>query len=58
MIEDYQAELRGNPIVSLMVCNETADAGRIFAVGDLIDSWPFSEGIAQYEAVFPAKENN
>lgn len=47
MIENAQADVRGNPIVSLMVCDVTSDAGRIFAVGDLIDFWPFEEGIPE-----------
>ena len=57
MIENEEAEKRGNPIVSLMVCNETADAGRIFAVGDLVDSWPFWKGIPSHEKEFPERPN-
>lgn len=56
MVENGQSELRGNPIVSLMVCNVTSDAGRIFAVGDLIDSWPFEDGIPDHDRDFP-KQN-
>lgn len=53
MIENEQATKRGNPIISLMVCNVTSEAGRIFAVGDLIDSWPFEEGIPDHPKDFP-----
>lgn len=56
MIDNHQAEVRGNPIISLMVCNETADGGRIFAVGDFVDSWPFEKGIPGHYAVFPQQK--
>lgn len=57
MIENDRAEQRGNPILSLMVCNVTDEGGRIFAVGDLIDSWPYWKGIPGHEDIIPAREH-
>lgn len=45
MIEDSQAEKRGKAIISLMVCNVKHDYGRTFAVGELIGTRPYEEGI-------------
>lgn len=42
MIEDKLAEERGKPVISLMTCYYTSKNGkRFFAVGELIDSYPY-----------------
>lgn len=46
MLLDEKAEKRGNPIISLMTCYYSSKTGkRFFALGDLIDKYPFKNNI-------------
>lgn len=46
MIEDGEAQKRGNPILTLMTCPiSSKNKTRVFARGDLIDSYPFEVGM-------------
>ena len=48
MLEDIRAEERGNPIISLMSCYYTSKNGkRFFALGELVDKYPYDEEIFQ-----------
>ena len=44
IIEDQEAEKRGNPIISLMTCYYSSSTGqRYFVMGDFVTSYPYSE---------------
>lgn len=61
MIDDKLAEERGKPVISLMVCNVKHEYGRTFAVGELIDTRPYEEGIIDIftkKPIAPDAENN
>lgn len=46
MIEDKMAEMRGEPIISLMTCYYTSKSGkRFFAQGELIKEYPYERGL-------------
>lgn len=46
MLEDKRAEMRGKPIISLMTCYYTSKNGkRFFALGELIDEYPYELGL-------------
>lgn len=46
MLENDKAEERGKPIISLMTCYYSSKTGkRFFALGELIDEYPFEEGM-------------
>lgn len=46
MLEDKRAEMRGKPIISLMTCYYTSKNGkRFFALGELIDEYPYEPGL-------------
>lgn len=48
MLEDKEAEKRGKPIVSLMTCYYSSKTGkRFFALGELIDKYPYEEGFVK-----------
>lgn len=45
MLSEEKSEERGKPIVSLMTCYHSSKTGkRFFALGELIDEYPVSEG--------------
>lgn len=44
MLEDEEAEEKGKPIISLMTCYYSSKTGkRFFALGELIDEYPYEE---------------
>lgn len=44
MLDNNKAEERGKPIISLMTCYHSSNTGkRFFALGELIDEYPFEE---------------
>lgn len=48
MLEDAQADQRGNPILTLMTCPIGSRGGkRVFALGDLIEVRDYEEGIGE-----------
>lgn len=48
MLEEKEAEKRGKPIISLMTCYYSSKTGkRFFALGELIDEYPYEEGMVK-----------
>lgn len=45
MLNDDRAEKRGKPIISLMTCYYTSNGKRFFALGELVNEYPYDDNV-------------